>query len=265
MRKPEIALPVSQHFNKVFPKLPDIAKLLVVRDIKALPDIFALSQRKVYHTDGFIDTAFTDKITKEFIGILNMHNVEHMSFDCGPSCRNVYCNPKDNDCYCPVNPAEILAPKELLMIAEERIKFIRGHFKGTIALENLDYHSGGAYEHVCNPDFISAIIRKLDVYMALDLGHLLVTAFNFNMEPSEYITRLPLERVYEIHLSHPEKGNDMHECPTAYEYELLAYLLSKCSPDFIVLEYYKDPLKIVEENIRLANFLNIPYCHAAKD
>ncbi|MEX1159014.1 MAG: DUF692 family multinuclear iron-containing protein, partial [Thermomicrobiales bacterium] len=45
-----------------------------------------------------------------------------------------------------------------------------------LLLENLDYCPEGAYEHVCEPTFISQVVEETDCGMLLDIGHLLVTA-----------------------------------------------------------------------------------------
>lgn len=257
MHRPAIALPISQHFNVVFPKLADIIDVFLVRNIKLLPSNLAdYSYRKAYHANGLINIQFEEEMNNGFINFLNHNGFYHISFDCGPSCRDVYFHPSKNDIYWPTNLNETLKPEEIIKIAKERIEFIKSRFSGTIALENLDYHKGGAYEHVCDPDFITEILKKLDAYFTIDIGHILVTTFNLGIKPLEYIARLPLERIREVHLSHPNSGNDKHDCPTSYEYKLLEYILSNSSPDFIALEYYRDPKKIIGENIKLHRFLN---------
>jgi hypothetical protein len=251
-----IALPKSEDFNIVFPELSDIVKVISAQDVEKLADKSLSSiYRKVYHTNGFINIQFQKHMTRELISSLNSYGIFHMSFDCGPSCVDVCPNPKGNNCYLPNNSSRTLGPEDIISIAKERISFIKSHFRGTIALENLDYHRGGAYEYVCEPDFISEILRKIDVYLAIDIGHALVTSFNLGFDPMEYISKLPLELVHEIHLSHSEAGNDRHDCPTSQEYQLLRYVLANSSPEFIIIEYYKDTRRIIEENIKLYEFL----------
>ena len=257
MHKPSLALPVSQHFDDVFPHLSDIVEVLSVYNIDSLPcDFASYPYRKTFHTNGLVNTHFADEITEDLISFLNICDVFHMSFDCGPSCLDVCFNPEENNCYWPAKSSETLNPEEIIEIAKDRIKFIKSCFHGTIALENLDYHHGGAYEHVCSPSFITNILKELDVFFTIDIAHVLVTSANLGMDPSKYISDLPLELVREVHLSHPEGGNDKHLCPTSYEYDLLEYVLANSAPEFILLEYYQEPNKIVEENIKLYEFLN---------
>jgi len=257
MTKPVIALPVSQHFDTVFPQLSDTIGVLLLRHIRFLPsDLANYPYRKAYHANGFIDTQFADEMTEGFMCDLKNFGVYHMSFDCGPSCRDVYFNSEKNGIYWPASSNDILKPEDIISVAEERMDYIKNHFKGTVALENLDYNRGGAYEHVCDPEFISEMIERLDVHLAIDIAHLLVTAYNFGISPLKYIRRLPLKRVREIHISHPEGENDLHDCPTSHEYDLLDYVLANSEPDFIALEYYQNPAKIIDENIKLNRFLN---------
>ena len=257
MSKPAVALPISQHFKAVFPQLADIVEVLSVYNVKLLPPDFAsYSYRKTYHTNGLVDTRFAEEMTDGFISFLNSCGICHMSFDCGPSCLDVCFNSEENNCYWPDSSSRTLKPKEIIEIAKERINFIKSRFHGTIALENLDYHQGGAYEHVCDPNFITEILKELDICFTIDIAHILVTSINLGIEPSKYIARLPLELVREVHLSHPEGGNDKHHCPTSYEYDLLEYILANSASEFIVLEYYQEPNKIIEENIKLYRFLN---------
>ena len=256
MGRLSLALPISQYFNSVFAELSDIIDVLVVRDVGLVPQQLDGNFRRAYHTSGLIDKQFAQQMSREFINLLNSYNVSHMSFDFGPSCLDVCFNKDENDIYWPNNSSRILRPEQILSTAADRIAQIRKNFSGTIALENLDYHQGGAYEYVCNPDFIARALDDLDVYLALDIGHLLVSCFNLNIEPLSYASRLPLERVREVHLSHSEGDNDKHDCPTSYEYELFTHILSRSRPDFVVVEYYSDPGRIIEENIKLKEFLD---------
>lgn len=256
MSRPKLALPYHQHFDLVFPQLHQIVEILILRDIKLLPaNLSDYSQVKAYHTNGLVDRQFAQNMTDNFISLLNKNEVFHISFDCGPSCRDVYFNAEKNHCYWPKDSSETLQPNQIMQIAKQRTNIIRKIFEGTIALENLDYHPGGAYEYVCEPEFISRLLRELDVYLVLDIAHALITSHSFGIDPIKYISRLPLELVREVHLSHPKQTQDSHDCPEAVEYELLGHILKHCRPEFVMLEYYQDPAKIIEENFKLSNFL----------
>ena len=45
-----------------------------------------------------------------------------------------------------------------------------------LILENLDYCPGGAYEHICEPAFIAAVLNETGAGLLLDLAHARVSA-----------------------------------------------------------------------------------------
>lgn len=81
-----------------------------------------------------------------------------------------------------------------------------------LAVENLDYHSGGAYEYICEPEFINEVFKQnKNLYLLLDIAHAEISAIELlGKKPEyclevtqEYLKRLPLERVIEIHINSP--------------------------------------------------------------
>ena len=81
-----------------------------------------------------------------------------------------------------------------------------------VAVENLDYHEGGAYEYICKPEFIKNLLNKNPkINLLLDIAHAEISAHNLGEELKEYFGKLPLEKVIEIHLNSPDKRfYDMH-------------------------------------------------------
>jgi len=113
-----------------------------------------------------------------------------------------------------------------------------------LLLENLNYFKTGAYEHICDPEFISQVLEENDVFLLLDTAHVVVSAFNMGMDIYDYLNQLPLEKIFEVHLSKPGfiNGNmeDLHSLPDEDEYKILSFLLKHSSPLYIAIEYYKD-------------------------
>jgi uncharacterized protein (UPF0276 family) len=60
------------------------------------------------------------------------------------------------------------------------------------------YHLGRPLEE---PRFLASILREPRTHLLLDLHNVFTTAKNAGFEPWEYVERLPLERVIEIHVS----------------------------------------------------------------
>lgn len=122
-------------------------------------------------------------------------------------------------------------------------------------IENLDYNPGGAYEYVCEPDFISDVLADTGVGLLLDLAHAQVSASRLGLTIDAYLARLPLERVRQIHLNGPRLLDgqlyDAHETLTEADYALLAAVLQVTQPWAITLEYDRDEHAIIEQLRRL--------------
>ena len=58
---------------------------------------------------------------------------------------------------------------------------LRNNFDGLIKVENLNYFDTGAYERVCEPEFISIIINELNIELLLDIGHLVICVENMHI------------------------------------------------------------------------------------
>lgn len=132
-----------------------------------------------------------------------------------------------------------------------------------LLLENLDYCASGAYEHVCDPAFIRAVVEESDTELLLDLAHARVSAAAFGMSIEDYLTALPLHRVRQVHVSGPRLRDgvlaDAHEPLLEVDYELLAGVLGMLRPDAVTLEYSKDEHALREQLTRLRGLL----AHAA--
>ena len=67
------------------------------------------------------------------------------------------------------------------------------------------------------------------------------------MKLEDYFSGLPLNKVSEIHISHPAKNRDAHLVPTEYEYKLLEYLFRKgVAPKYVTVEFFRDDDKLLE-------------------
>jgi uncharacterized protein (UPF0276 family) len=128
-----------------------------------------------------------------------------------------------------------------------------------LLLENLDYCPEGAYEHICEPRFISSVLDATDCGLLLDLAHAQVTANWLGVDIEEMLEQLPLERVREVHLSSPRAldGNsarldDVHETLTERDYALLRWVLGRARPRAVVLEYRRDVVELRQQLSRLS-------------
>jgi uncharacterized protein (UPF0276 family) len=102
-----------------------------------------------------------------------------------------------------------------------------------LLLENYNYHPTNAYEYVCEPETFTSLIEQIDCEVLLDLAHAQISAFNMKWPgPREYLAALPLDRVREIHLSHPFNDGgrqmlDYHRPIEPGDLELLSWTLER--------------------------------------
>jgi len=100
-----------------------------------------------------------------------------------------------------------------------------------LLLENFNYHPTNAYEYICEPDTFSQLIDEIGCDMLLDLAHAQISAFNMGWKnPREYLEKLPLEKVVEIHINHPYDDNgkqmlDRHLPIGESDLDLLSWVL----------------------------------------
>lgn len=129
-----------------------------------------------------------------------------------------------------------------------------------LLLENLDYNATGAYEHICEPEVIRAVLEATDTYLLLDLSHAQVSASRLGFAIDDYLARLPLERVRQLHVSGPrpvgEPLADVHETLRPEDYRLLERVLEQTEPWAVALEYGRDADALRSQVDRLHDLLN---------
>ncbi len=150
------------------------------------------------------NTAFPDQFGDEFTRILDMFDPEWISFHLGFSCEKLLSRGQFDFA---IAESEVIPEETLRQRMLENIEFVRKTYlkRGEILLENLDYNpkdKSGAYEHVCDPDFIDDILTASNCRMLLDIGHANCSALNMGYDDvMEFTFKLPLEKVMEIHMS----------------------------------------------------------------
>jgi hypothetical protein len=153
----------------------------------------------------------------------------------------------------------VLAREELFDRIVSNIRSATAYVNKPLALENLDYCPEGAYEHICDPDFISAVLDTTGTELLLDLAHLRVTASWFGVDPFEMLNAMPLGRTLEVHISSPRplsnddpRLDDVHAELTDEDIAFLRYALERTRPAALVLEYRRDAQLLREQLLLLA-------------
>ncbi len=163
-----------------------------------------------------------------------------------------------------------LSRKEFLNTVVELIEEKKASYCRKILVENMPSTClPNGYDVLADPEFITEVCEICDIGICLDVAHAQISAFYRNESVEEYISKLPLNRVIEIHLSNPQEINgeliDTHESLTESNYELLLNILEKTSPRIVTLEYggegsdyngKSDIVKIENQLKRLAQIID---------
>lgn len=182
-------------------------------------------------------------------------------------------------------PASALLPRQTALAHIVRnTRALGERLQTPLLLENIPFSPNLAHVHVCEPDFVSEVLARSGCDLLLDLAHARVSASVLGLDAHTYLEALPLERTAEIHLSGPRRlcevdarrqrlvrenarsvahlvafGEehliDAHETLQEEDYDLLAWVLARTRPRAISLEYYREPLALREQLLRLGEML----------
>lgn len=141
----------------------------------------------------------------------------------------------------------LLTKKEILQTTINHIAQIKkAYLDKEIYLENNPYQSinygKDPFEHLCQPSFITEIIKKTKCSFLLDIGHAEVSSENLKFKSIEdYLQKLPLDAVREIHV-HKSGYKDGYSCDRhlaidSKEIDILKFILKKSkNVKYIILE-----------------------------
>lgn len=125
--------------------------------------------------------------------------------------------------------------------------------KVSVLLENIE--PIGQYHWWCQAEWIGHICLKTRCDFLLDLGHARVAAEALEMDVQEYIIRLPLQRIRQIHVSGVRRKAgklfDAHELLEEEDYRLLEWMLERTQPEMVTLGYARNWEALGEQLIQL--------------
>jgi uncharacterized protein (UPF0276 family) len=128
-----------------------------------------------------------------------------------------------------------------------------------LLLENLPHWPAQTTDLAADPDFIAEALLETGCDLLLDLSHSRVSGERLGLPDEDYLFRLPLDRVVEVHVSGPRPKNgilrDVHEPMGQEDYDLLTWLLRRTRPEAVTLEYWKDADAHAEQLLRLMGVL----------
>ena len=92
--------------------------------------------------------------------------------------------------------------EEALMVIKENVNRLRKEFGREIILENVPaFRNREEYNFYANPDFISKVIEETKCGFLFDIGHARAAAEVLDISFENYVERLPMDKLIEIHLA----------------------------------------------------------------
>jgi uncharacterized protein (UPF0276 family) len=140
---------------------------------------------------------------------------------------------------------------------KNNIQFLKDEFGMRVILENVPYHPKKAYnKFMVMPEYIKKSVYENDCGFLFDIGHARAAAERLDIPFNEYVSRLPMDKLVEIHLAGSMKTKSggitpnhskMHE----EDYEFLEWAIQNCPTlETITFEYGPiDQTETIEETI----------------
>jgi hypothetical protein len=90
-----------------------------------------------------------------------------------------------------------------------RAKELQSRLPVPLLLENITYYAELGAAEMDEGDFITAVLEGADVGWLLDVNNVYVNALNFGFDPKEWLSRMPLDRVMQVHIAGHMKFGDL--------------------------------------------------------
>ena len=91
--------------------------------------------------------------------------------------------------------------REALRHTITRVRGLQSRLPVPLLLENITYYVELGNAEMDEADFVSAVLEGADVGWLLDVNNVYVNALNFGFNPKEWLSRMPLERVAQLHIA----------------------------------------------------------------
>ncbi|MBR3887871.1 MAG: DUF692 family protein [Clostridia bacterium] len=134
--------------------------------------------------------------------------------------------------------------EEITERIKKNIQVLKDEFGMRVILENVPYHPNKAYNRfMVMPEYIKKSVNDNDCGFLFDIGHARAAAERLGIPFNEYVSRLPMDKLVEVHLAGSMRTKDggiapnhskMHE----EDYEFLEWAIQNCPTlETITLEY----------------------------
>lgn len=91
--------------------------------------------------------------------------------------------------------------REAIAVLCRNIAAVRNEIEAPLLLENITYTVALPGAEMNEADFIAEVIERTDCGLLLDVTNLYTNAVNHGYDPRDFLERLPLERVVQLHFA----------------------------------------------------------------
>ncbi|MBX2860593.1 MAG: DUF692 domain-containing protein [Vampirovibrio sp.] len=131
--------------------------------------------------------------------------------------------------------------KETVAHCAARIRELRDRLEKPVLVENVSYYLRYPEDELSEADFVAEVIEQADCGLLLDVNNVYVNTQNHGGDPYAYFSRIPLERVVQIHTAghhkYPEGLVDTHGSEVCEDvWTLLAWVLERSRPCGVMIE-----------------------------
>ena len=86
-------------------------------------------------------------------------------------------------------------------VAVERIRELRDALERPIAVENISYYAHAGTPELDEADFMLDVLERSDALLLLDVNNIYVNSKNHGLDAQRFLSRMPAERVVQIHIA----------------------------------------------------------------
>jgi uncharacterized protein (UPF0276 family) len=131
---------------------------------------------------------------------------------------------------------------------EESVQWIKANYNTVrevigrpFSLENVTYHFPAPNSSLREADFLRRLTEETDCTLLLDATNVFNNSHNHNYDPMEFLDRLPLDRVAQIHLAGGEfrdgKWEDCHNSPVMEPvWGIFEEIVKRSNAEIVVVE-----------------------------
>ncbi len=130
---------------------------------------------------------------------------------------------------------------EAVEVLCRNIAAVRRHLEIPLILENITYVVEMPGAEMNEAEFLAEVLQRADCGLLLDVTNLYTNSVNHGYDPHEFLARLPLERVVQLHFVgghwHHDVLIDSHSQPTPPEvWELMNEVVARTPVKGVILE-----------------------------